>query len=277
MLRNRGHTLYGSPLLSRLINRALNFCWNRELVLQHNKNGLLNYWAMGLWLSIKKGAENKVVDALSRRDEDHVPLHDNSGCSFLIFFPSLDWIEDLKASYHEDAHLQSLFHDLHHQTCSKPSFSLQNGIIMYKRKVYLSATLSFKARVLNHVHNSPSAGYFGYLKSLDRAKQNWHWQGMKFDLKRHIKECEVSQRVKSETTTLPGLLQPLSIPSKPWEEISMDFVVGLPKSQGYDVIMVVMDRLTKYIHFVPLSHPYTGTSFFSKCIQATWYAYYHCQ
>ena len=65
------------------------------------------------------------------------------------------------------------------------------------------------------------------------------------------------QMFKSETTTSTRLLQPLSIPSKPWEEVSMDFVVGLPKSQGYDVIMVVMDRLTKYVHFVPLSNPYT--------------------
>lgn len=66
------------------------------------------------------------------------------------------------------------------------------------------------------------------------------------------------QRVKSETTASAGLLQPLSIPSKLWEEVSMDFVVELPKSQGYDVIMVVMDRLTKYVHLVPFSHPYTA-------------------
>lgn len=122
----------------------------------------------------------------------------------------------------------------------------------------LSTTLSFKARVLNHLHNSLLASYSSYLKSLHRAKQNWHWQGKKSDLKRHIKECEVCQRVKSETTASAGLLQPLSIPSKPWEEVSMDFVVGLPKSEGYDVIMVVMDRLTKYVHLVPFSHPYTA-------------------
>ena len=146
--------------------------------------------------------------------------------------------------------------------------------------MYLSATSSFKARVLNHVHNSPFASYSGYLKSLHRAKHNWHWQGMKSNLKRHIKESEVCQKVKSETTALARLLQPLSIPSKPWEEVSMDFVVRLPKSQGYDVIMVVMDRLTKYVHFVPLSNPYIVAKvalffFFSKYIQTMWYAYCH--
>ena len=123
--------------------------------------------------------------------------------------------------------------------------------------MYLSATSSFKARVLNHVHNSPLVGYSSDLKSLQRAKQSWDWQGKKSNLKRHIKKCEVCQRVKTDTIAPAMLQQPLSIPSKPWEEVSMDFVVGLPKSQRYDVIMVVMDRLTKYVHFVPLFHPYT--------------------
>lgn len=123
--------------------------------------------------------------------------------------------------------------------------------------MYLSATSSFKARVLNHVHNSPLVGYSSNLKSLHKAKQNWDWQGKKFNLKRHIKECEVCQRVNSETIAPAKLLQPFSIPSKPWEEVSMDFMVGLPKSQGFDVIMVVMYRLTKYVHFVPLYHPCT--------------------
>lgn len=53
--------------------------------------------------------ENKVVYAPSRRDEDHVPLHDSGGHLFLISFPSLDWTEDLKASYHEDSHYNHFF------------------------------------------------------------------------------------------------------------------------------------------------------------------------
>ena len=61
-----------------------------------------------------------------------------------------------------------------------------------------------------------------------------------------------------DTIKPTGLLQPLLIPAKPWLDISMDFVTGLLKSQGYDVILVVVDRLTRFVHFMPLSHPYTA-------------------
>ncbi|XP_026452082.1 uncharacterized protein LOC113352482 [Papaver somniferum] len=57
-----------------------------------------------------------------------------------------------------------------------------------------------------------------------------------------------------------GLLQPLSVPDQAWKHISMDFIIGLPKSEGREFIMVVMDRFTKYIHFLPLSHPFTASA-----------------
>ena len=81
---------------------------------------------------------------------------------------------------------------------------------------------------------------------------------MKSDLKLHIKECDVCQQMKSETCHPARLLQPLPIPDKPWSAVSMDFIDGLSRSQRMDVIMVVVDRLTKYVHFIALSHPYSA-------------------
>jgi transposase InsO family protein len=63
-----------------------------------------------------------------------------------------------------------------------------------------------------------------------------------------------------ETIKTPGLLQPLSIPSQRWEEVSMDFITGLPKSKEKSVIMVIVDRLTKYAHFCSLSHPFKDST-----------------
>ena len=74
-----------------------------------------------------------------------------------------------------------------------------------------------------------------------------------------MRKCDVCQKLKHETCFLAGLLQPLPILDKPWLDVSMDFVEGLPKSHLKFVVFVVVDRLTKYTHFMALSHPYITT------------------
>jgi hypothetical protein len=80
---------------------------------------------------------------------------------------------------------------------------------------------------------------------------------MKREIARYVAECDVCQRVKAEQLKPASPLQPLSIPSWKWEEIGMDFITGLPRSsQGYDSIWVIVDRLTKSAHFLPVKTIY---------------------
>ena len=72
-----------------------------------------------------------------------------------------------------------------------------------------------------------------------------------------MKECYICHKLKRETCFPVGLLQPLPILEKPWLDVSIDYVEGLPKSHLKSVVFVVVDRLTKYTHFMALSHPYT--------------------
>ena len=123
--------------------------------------------------------------------------------------------------------------------------------------MYLSLSCGLKPKVLQLVHDSSLGGHSGFLKSYHRLKHDFYWVGMRADLKNHIKECGVCQQMKHETCHPAGLLQPLPILDKPWTVVSMDFVVGLLRSQRLDVVMVVVDRLTKYVHFIGLSHPYS--------------------
>lgn len=81
---------------------------------------------------------------------------------------------------------------------------------------------------------------------------------MKQDVYKWVKHCEVCQINKGENVKYPGLLQPLPLPVSIWSHITMDFIEGLPRSEGKSVVMVIVDRLTKYAHFIPLSHPYTA-------------------
>jgi len=73
-------------------------------------------------------------------------------------------------------------------------YSLQNGLLPYKGQIYLGPTCNLKSKVLRHIHNSPIGGHSGYLKSYHRLKQDFFWEGMSADLKRHIRECEVCQQ-----------------------------------------------------------------------------------
>jgi hypothetical protein len=81
---------------------------------------------------------------------------------------------------------------------------------------------------------------------------------MRGTIQSFIQGCDVCQRHKVDTTQPNGLLQPLPIPEAIWTDISMDFIDGLPTSKGKTTIFVVVDRLAKYGHFTPISHPYTA-------------------
>ena len=83
---------------------------------------------------------------------------------------------------------------------------------------------------------------------------------MKLDVDSYVKQCSVCQLSKHNNSHPLGLLQPLPIPKGVWQDLSMDFIEGLPKSQGYNVILVVVDRLTKFVHFLLVKHPYIAHS-----------------
>ena len=83
----------------------------------------------------------------------------------------------------------------------------------------------------------------------------------------YVKACAIYQRNKHDTSTPTGLLQPLPIPDQVWDDITMDFIEGMPKSKGYSAILVVVDRLTKYAHFVALKHPFTTVTIANIFIQ----------
>ena len=86
-------------------------------------------------------------------------------------------------------------------------------------------------------------------------------------VKEHVAACDTCQKTKSETMAPAGLLQPLLIPNRVWEDISMDFIDGLPISKGKNSILVVVDRLSKSAHFLALSHPYIAKTVAEKFVE----------
>ena len=77
-------------------------------------------------------------------------------------------------------------------------------------------------------------------------------------MKEFVSACDICKRCKYENVAYPGLLQSLPILEQAWTRVSMDFIEGLPKSEGNDSVLVVVDRFTKFAHFIGLSHPFTA-------------------
>lgn len=103
-------------------------------------------------------------------------------------------------------------------------------------------------------------GHSSVLVTYCRVQHLFAWSGLKHDVHQFVTSCPTCQQSKPDRARDPGLLQPLPTPSSAWQCISMDFVEGLPVSQGYNCIMVVVDRFSKYSHFIGLKHPFTTLS-----------------
>ncbi|KAL8087895.1 hypothetical protein AgCh_037873 [Apium graveolens] len=130
--------------------------------------------------------------------------------------------------------------------------------IMKKGKIPVGPDSQLKTKILNWHHNAPGGGHSGRDATIKRIKTIFTWKGLSKDVKEFVRNCQVCQTAKYDTAAFPGLLQPLPVPQEVWLDISMDFITGLPKSNGKDVILVIVDRLSKYGHFLALAHPFTA-------------------
>jgi hypothetical protein len=107
--------------------------------------------------------------------------------------------------------------------------------------------------ILQEMHTVPYAGHPVYQKIVAVFKNHYFWLGMKRDITEYIARCMECQKVKAEHRHPTGLLQPLPILEWKWEVVTMDFITGLPRTTKLqDSIMVVVDKLTKDAHFIPL-------------------------
>lgn len=122
----------------------------------------------------------------------------------------------------------------------------------------MGSNSALQTKIISTFHDSTIGGHSGILATYQRVKRLFVWKGLKHAVEEFVQQCTVCQQAKHEHCAYPRLLQPLPIPSGAWQDISMDFIEGLPVSKGFDVILVVVDRYTKYAHFLPLKHPFSA-------------------
>lgn len=217
-------------------------------------------------IEYKKGTSNQAADALSRR-EGSTDAEDSCGgnTAGVTEGDAKRTGALLMAASQPVPHLIDL---LRRETASSPEMreivkeikegrapghlSWANGLVYYHRRIFVGSRSSARTPILTEYHSSQSARHPGFERTLRRVTAEFYWLQMKKEIRRFVEACIICQTTKYSTQKPAGLLQPLPIPSQVWEELSMDFVTGLPQSRGYTVIMVVVDRLSKYAHFAPL-------------------------
>jgi hypothetical protein len=137
------------------------------------------------------------------------------------------------------------------------TWRVQDGLILKEGRVFIPSTSPLVPIVLSLAH---TVGHEGTQKTLQRLRAEFYLEHDRRHIRDFVRACSTCQRNKIEALHPAGLLQSLPVPSKIWADIAMDFVEALPKVHGKSVILMVVDRFSKYAHFIPLGHPYTASS-----------------
>ena len=161
-----------------------------------------------------------------------------------------------------------------------PQYQIRDGLIYFEDwngNFRLCVPDSLRLTVMSEVHNVlTESAHGGHAKTYNRIASTYYWPKMSRDIKRYVSTCDICQKAKPRRHAPIGLLQPIPIPSQPFKVVSMDFIPELPLSDGFDNILVIVDKLTKYAIFIPTTTTITkvGTAelFFHNIISKIRYS-----
>ncbi|KAL2252896.1 UNVERIFIED_CONTAM: Transposon Ty3-I Gag-Pol polyprotein [Sesamum indicum] len=217
------------------------------------------------------GKANIVADALSRKTVDQLvgmicynmeyltalramDVHFSIGGDILLATiqvkPSLkDKIKDAQA---RDPYLQRMKAKV--KKGKSHQFIIQeDGTLFNEKRICVPNVEELRMEIMHEAHYAPYAMHPGSTKMYRDLRPYYSWPTMKKNVAEFVAKCLTCQQVKAEHQATAGKLHPLTIPEWKWEKITMDFVIGLPRTfRRYDAILVIVDRLTKSAHFLPI-------------------------
>jgi hypothetical protein len=131
-------------------------------------------------------------------------------------------------------------------------FSHKNGLWYKGDKLLVPDALDVRTTLIEEAHDTPYSGHLGFKKTLELLQRNYWWPRMRDHIKKYVDTCDSCQRNKSSNQKPGGLLQPLPIPERNWESVSLDLITDLPTTaRDHDSVIVIVDRLSKMAHFIP--------------------------
>ena len=257
------HYLYGKKCFIYTDHRSFNYLPSqRELNLRQRR-----------WMELIKdydcvidyhsGKANVVADALSRKTMQtlrtlnaHLSLTDDGTVVLeLIARPSL--LDRVLEAQRKDEKIAVIVSRIGNG--KEIEFTVnEDGVLYYKDRVCVPDDNDLRKAILEEAHSGSFVIHPGSTKMYIDLKMSFWWSEMKRDISEFVTKCLVCQRVKAEHQVPSGLLQSIRILEWKWDRITMDFVVGLPLTgRKHDSVWVVVDRLTKSAHFLPVRIDYS--------------------
>uniref|UniRef100_A0A2N9H3S5 Integrase catalytic domain-containing protein n=1 Tax=Fagus sylvatica TaxID=28930 RepID=A0A2N9H3S5_FAGSY len=199
--------------------------------------------------------QKHIINDLERLGVEVVIGGSQSYLASLSVQPTL--IEKIKISQGCDPQLMKIMEEV--RGGNRLEFNISNdGALRFGNRLCVPKDSTIKREILEEAHHSPYTVHPGSTKMYRDLREVYWWNNMKREIAHFVEQCLTCQQVKVEHQRPSGLLQPLPIPEWKWENISMDFVCGLPRtSKNHDAIWVVVDRLTKSAHFIPIRMNYS--------------------
>jgi len=181
--------------------------------------------------------------------------HTQSG---LHIYASEDMIKRLTEGYAADKDFAALFHRVRNEKMDEQKYRAyrlsRNGLLYFEdanAHIRLCIPASERKAILKEVHDGAHEGaHAGWERSLASLRERFYWPSMRSDTIEYVRTCDPCQKIKHDRGARAGFLQPLEIPATPFDDISLDLITGLPNSRNKNAILVVVDKLTKYAHFI---------------------------
>jgi hypothetical protein len=186
-------------------HRSLVHLSDQKLTSEMQQKAFVKLMGLQYKLVYRKGTDNSAADALSRLPNDHL-------LNISLCRPR--WLEIIVEGYEQDAKAKKLLTELAVSTPNSQGYALHQGLIRYKDRVWLGNNVEAHKAILPSLHDSGVGGHSGFLGTYQRIKSLFAWPRMKDDIRKYVSQCVTCQQAKNEHVRLPGLLNPLPVPTE---------------------------------------------------------------
>jgi len=209
--------------------------------------------------------DNGKADALTRRSGDLPEEEDDRACPVQALIPTAKFSLSAASTCHDGDIMDALEYDKLgqeilqvlwdgiklHKTIPLGECQYENELLLVNKLVYVPDSPDLYLRILKNCYDYSAAGHPGCAATYEVVFRDYWWPKMRRTIAQYVRNCDTCTRIKPARHAPYGLLKPLQVPFRKWSSISLDLVTGLPISNGFDALLVVVDHLSKMAHYIP--------------------------